>query len=205
MHPAAKTRQVRSPQSSQVDSHKKCAVDDTITATVINIPAKATTTDIALCSKPIYKFYISISFLSESLTPFECLLDTGTNIKQINASVIHKKWTNRSRNTNPPRLHTAATELIHLSRPVLLHLRSGDLPTRISFWKAFDLSASLWDRVTFLDEFICGIFPSKLKVASRHLRPASILVSFHTRNLSKIAPLFSENQPESFNTADAHS
>lgn len=163
---AVKTRQATLPQFSHVGSHENCLAEVTITSTVIKILVENTTTDVTFCEKPNYKLHISTGFHSHTLTPTECLLDTGAGLSIINANFVRKMWTSRIVNTSFLRFHTATKGPIQLYETILLHFQIGGLTACVWFGIVSNLAVSLLLVKSFMDCFVRGLLFSKRKVVS---------------------------------------
>lgn len=113
--------------------------------------------NIHFAARPTCHFKISYGITATLMRIAHGLFDTGAVVNLIQSSMIPTSWAHHIKRDGLPTLRTATKQLLLLNGLILLHLRIGDLNTRVWFgvapWLAFDVLLG----TAFIDR-LCAVF-----------------------------------------------
>lgn len=124
-----------------------------------------------------YKLSASLGMTSQTLHPLTVVLDTGAGPNLVDKRWLPSSWHDRIQPSPVANLSAAANQPIPVIGVILLHVRLGDLCTKVWFGVVERLVTPCLLGTSFSDRFIKAIFCMDRKVVPIHSRVVPILAS----------------------------
>lgn len=126
-----------------------------------------TTTEIAICAKLTYKWYLT-QWVMQIMHTILCSLNTRVGLNLIYKSLIPLKWNHCIRRRKMPNLQTATQQPFLMEGKIPLHIRFDVLYFQVWLGIVSILAAYMYIGTLSIDRFIFGVFRSERKVVSWH-------------------------------------
>ena len=122
-----------------------------------------------------YKVFVSIGCSPLASTTARAILDTGAGPNLVHADMLPRSALNSLRTSKLPTVRDASRRTVNILGAMPLYLRIGSLQVKMWFLVASNLAARCILGTSFMDRYVCAIYPRLRKVTFHNAAPVGIV------------------------------